>query len=108
DPATRYRRTVICVDDQGLKEANQMGLFSLLDADWFSCVDFCRLTLPADVHLELKRMAQQMYAEIATKSIGWGRMALSHLIGISVLLQRYKEVSDGTSISHLTDVCCKY
>lgn len=117
DPTTRYQRTVICVDDHGLEEVEQIGLFSLFDGDWFSSVDYSYFKLPVEVHLEVKRIALQMNAEIATKSIGWERMALAHLTAISVLLQRSmakhrevqkKEISTGNTISHLIEASCEY
>lgn len=115
-PDMKYRRTVLCIDFQGLREQAEDGLHSLLEPEWFLQAGFRHLTLQPETFAELIGFTHKMSEEMKAQRSGWRRMVLSHLMGVSVLLQRTMERDAehraeeprGLKGHELVELCCRY
>lgn len=115
-PDMKYHRTVLCLDYNGLQEQVGDGLHSLLEPEWFLQSGFRHLTLQPDTFAELVGLTHKLSEEMKAQRSGWRRMVLSHVMGISVLLQRMTErdaglqaeESRGLKGQELVELCCRY
>lgn len=91
---TSYRRSVICMNDDGLRaEANDI-LSSLIDWDWFTR-NFCRnYQLSPELYIKIDHILRTMNDEMKQQQVGWKRMILSQLLELTVLLQRNYQFID--------------
>lgn len=113
DLSVPYRRTVICFDDRTLRNRLQMGESNALDFAWAADPKRYRLQPDSGLFLQIKSLSGQMCEELKRRASGWETMALSHLLGISVLLNRWVERLDRESrnereFPHYVIRCCDY
>ncbi|MDF2723716.1 MAG: AraC family transcriptional regulator [Paenibacillus sp.] len=113
DLSVPYRRTVICFDDRTLRSRLQLGESNVFDFAWAADPGMHRLQPDTALFVQIKSLSGQMCEEIGRRANGWETMALSHLLGISVLLNRWVENRDRIrpperELSHYVDRCCDY
>jgi AraC-like DNA-binding protein len=115
-PDMKYHRTVLCIDVQSLQNQTGDGLHGLLESDWFLQEGLHDMKLLPETFTEFIRLTHNMIDEMKRQRSGWRRMVLSHLMGISVLLQRTMEEdaqlqakeSYGLKGQELVALCCRY
>jgi AraC-like DNA-binding protein/mannose-6-phosphate isomerase-like protein (cupin superfamily) len=86
-----YKRTVICLD---LEHEFFKHLSSHLDMSWIPEESCCNISLTQAQLCKLDELCHSLSDELETKSVGWERMAVSHVLQITVLLQRGMEAKE--------------
>jgi len=115
DTNTPYRRTVLCLDQRGLEVQAHEGLLGLIHLDWIPS-DACRtIHLTTEVYVQLKRLCVSMRKEMDTRHSGWENMVFSHILELSVLIQRSLEQDNQNLNQHqralsqdVIEVCSAY
>lgn len=90
-----YRRTVICLDPDESAAGPLPPLYRLVDFSWVprdSCLSF---QLAPKQFQRLEEICAALRRELDAREIGWERMALSHVLQATVLLQRSLEEAAG-------------
>lgn len=113
DLSKPYKRTVICFDDRALRDRLQFGPSNAFDFGWLADSRFCSIRLEAEPLLDIKALSAKMCEEVQRRAKGWETMALSHLLGIAVLLQRWREMREPRPFEdadgrHYVAACCDY
>ena len=116
DPMTNFKRTVICIDISRIQKEDSLDLQPLLTEEGFTPVRPSHFKLSPQFCTEFKQITQKMQYELHWQLTGWKRMLFSHLIGLSVLLQRlnnqYNPIDFGTvgekQVSEVVQQCCQY
>lgn len=113
DLSRPYKRTVICFDDRALRTQFAFGGANALDFAWVTDARQYRLQPENGLFARIKALSGQMCEEARNRASGWEAMALSHLLGISVLLNRWMERRDGERPDerenpHYIARCCDY
>jgi AraC-like DNA-binding protein/mannose-6-phosphate isomerase-like protein (cupin superfamily) len=83
-----YKRTVVSVSFTEEESRLIADLYGLIDFSWIpkdSCLSFC---LEPKEFLQLLDMCKAIKAELDDKKVGWERMALAHMLQLTVFLQR--------------------
>ena len=113
DLSMPYQRTVICFDDRMLRNRLDWGGWNAFELPWATDPSMYRIRLDTALIVQIKSLSNQMCEEIRRKAAGWETMALSHLLGIMVLLKRWveqqrSEQSAACEIPHYVESCCEY
>jgi AraC-like DNA-binding protein len=88
DTSTTYRRTVICLDDAGIKEAVSGALARDLDMEDLLTDKPCQLQLDVESYIKLDMLSKQIKQEMKERREGWKTVVLAHTSVLIVLVGR--------------------
>ncbi|MDF2725214.1 MAG: hypothetical protein K0Q59_4889 [Paenibacillus sp.] len=92
-----YKRTVVSVNF-GIEDADMMTSFHrLVDFSWIPADSCLSLSLSLSEFRQMEEMCGALQNELTERKIGWERMALSHVLHITVFLQRSAQDSESAT-----------
>ncbi|TNJ60834.1 helix-turn-helix domain-containing protein [Paenibacillus hemerocallicola] len=107
DPSCQYKRTVVCFDESGMREA---GLRSAPNLEMLPLPDMAyhQVHLEPEMFAEIKQIASRLSDEIQEKHTGWKQVVSSQLSILTVYIRRSMEASANNGNSDLVSLCCDY
>jgi AraC-like DNA-binding protein len=101
-PESGYSRTVLCINPHEL--ANERSN-AMIDFSWIVKNRCLHFVLIPELYGQIKPLCDRIGAEWNRRQTGWERMLLSHVLELSVLLQRGLENQSGAE-PNLPDETC--
>jgi AraC-like DNA-binding protein len=114
--ASSYKRKVICVDLHEPYAGTLPKLHRLIDFSWVqqdACLSF---SFDPKTFKQIEDLYNLMQQEMDNRKVGWEQMMLTHMLQITVILQRSKASSDAAApdshsmvkMSEIVQLCSDY
>lgn len=107
DPSCQYKRTVVCFDESGMREA---GFRPAPDLEMLRLPDLAyqQVHLQPEMFAEIKQIASRLSDEIQEKPTGWKQVVSAQLSILAVYIRRSMEASANIGNPDLVSLCCDY
>lgn len=107
DPSCEYKRTVVCFDESGMREA---GLRCAPNLEILPLPElmYQQVHLEPEMFAEIKQIASRLTDELQKKHTGWKQVVSSQLSILAVYIRRSMEASANNGHSDLVSLCCDY
>lgn len=89
DPSSGlFRRSLVCLDEQGMTTSFGRDYVKALDLQWVSALTSYQFRMPPESMTLIKALTQNVRIEMRKGQHGWETMVFSYLLAISTLLKR--------------------
>lgn len=83
-----FRRSFVCLDEQGMSASFGQDYVKSLDLQWVSSLTSYQFRMPPESMTLIKALTQNVRVEMQTRHHDWETMVFSYLLAISTLLKR--------------------